>query len=349
MSIVVTGASGFVGSAIARKLVSLGHEVVTVGRTQPEFASPAGGDLGLPKTRRHAGAFHVDWDITQPAPAQVSERAAAAHVVIHAAGAHDDWMTRDFAHAVNVTGTRNVLDAFPDARFIHVSCASVYDPQADWNETYEEAAPVDARRYTSQMELSLVGAESVVNRVRPAAVLLRPGFVYGNGDTRNVPYLVRRIHRGTLTLPGGGENLMTLCHIDNLVAAALGAIEFSHVSGPINVGDAQPYTLKDAINTLLARTEGQSIVKFEPVAADLSLLKAWAWERRAKLRGGPRVVERAQASGDAQAVRRANKRARPPMTRYAVRNFIHDRTLNLSRLVTLLGVEPVQGLAPADE
>lgn len=348
MSIIVTGASGFVGNAVVRELVKRGHEVISVGRTMPAGAQEAANDLGLKNTRKRPGLWHLNWDITEPAPAHIASRAANAQAVIHTAARMDDWMTSTTAHAVNVTGTRNVLDAFPNSRVVYFSCASVYDPQEDWNSTYEEAALVTKGRYTSELERSLVGAEAVVNRVRPSAVLLRPGPIYGPGDTRNLPYLMNMATKGVLALPGGGDNLITLCHIDNAVAAALAALARPHVSGPINIGDPEPYILRHAINTLLARTDEYDIVSFETIAPDLAQMRAWWWERKAKAKGGPARIEKAQASGNPKAVRKANAAARPAMTRFAVRQFIHDRTLNLTRQATLLQLDAVPGLAPRE-
>lgn len=346
MSIVVTGASGFVGGAVARTLAKRGHEVISVGRTRPDFAQPLTGDIGLPNKKRQPGVWHLDWDIREEAPEEIKERGQAAQAVVHAAGSMNDWMSANFAYSVNVTGTRNVLDAFPKSHAIYFSCAMVYDPRVDLDGAYEESALVTPGRYTSELERSLVEAEAVVTRVRPEAVILRPGPIYGAGDRNTLPYLLKRVENGTLSLPAGGKKRITLCHIDNAVAAVEACIANPHVSGPINVGDPEPYVLKKAINTILARSESGDIVRFEEMPEDLSQLKAWWWERKAKLAGGPKRIEKAFLKGDAKALKKARAKARPLLTRFAVRQLVHDRTLNLSRLRTLLGVNPVQGLAP---
>ncbi|GAA4283442.1 NAD(P)-dependent oxidoreductase [Brevibacterium daeguense] len=306
MPIVVTGASGFIGKAVAVELRRQGKTVVSVGRTDPL----------IPEVE------HLHWDIREPAGPEITGHFRFLEAVVHCAADVDDWGDPANLHAVNVTGTRNVLDAFPDVRIVHMSSASIYDPRVPHHMLHEEAGPVEEKRYPTAYELTKAQAEVVIQRVRPQAVVLRPHAVYGPGDTTLIPRVQANIKNGVLRIPGGGKQLITLTHIDNLVGATVAAIGRPDVFGPINVGDPRPYVFREALNTFFAR-EGHPPVVFDAVAGDLAMIRAWASERRAKMTG-----------------------KRPKLTRYAIRHLIHERTYNLARQEQLLGFEAVQHLAP---
>src|SRR5690606_23623012 len=120
--IAVTGASGFVGGAVARDAVARGHEVWTYSR-RPDGIH---------------GARHRRWDLTDGPLGD----APAVDVVVHAGAVVSDWSDLGVARAVNVAGTRAVRETFGDARFVHVSSGSVYDPFAPSVRAEESEAPV---------------------------------------------------------------------------------------------------------------------------------------------------------------------------------------------------------------
>lgn len=306
MSIVVTGASGFIGNAVVQRLLSEGRRVVSLGRTDPQLP-------GLP---------HFTWDIREPASPDLLRALPYHDTVVHCAGEVDDWAEPRDLHAVNVTGTRHVLDAFSGVRIICLSCADVYDPRRDHHRLYEEAGPVAEDRYPSAYEQSKALAEAVIKRVRPRTLVLRPSVVYGPGDTTLFPRLRATIEDGVLRIPGGGKNMITLTYIGNLVDAVMAGIARPSVSGPINVGDPEPYILREALLTYLARA-GEEAVDLDVIAGDLALTKAWYGERRARSKG-----------------------TRPRITRYTIRQVVHDRTYDLTRLERQLGCTGVQRLAP---
>ncbi|WP_349829314.1 NAD-dependent epimerase/dehydratase family protein [Brevibacterium litoralis] len=309
MSVIVTGASGFIGTAITRALAERGTPVISVGRTDP----------GIENVR------HIEWDIRHPAPVDVTRLGNGATAVVHCAADVRVWAPEDALQATNVQGTRHVLDAFPKARIVHLSSTDVYDPFTVHASVYEEAGPLDPGHYPSPYERAEALAEGVVHRVRPDALVLRPRMVYGPGESRWTEEITSHVKKGRIRLPLRGRARMTLTHVDNVVAAVLAGLDHSEVRGPVNVGDPEPYVFHEALNTFLART-GQDVIAFEPLASDLALLAAWRAERRVRRKG-----------------------ARPTLTRYVVRHLVRDRTYNLGRLRDLLGVTPVQGLEPVPE
>src|SRR4029453_7832793 len=102
MRIAVTGASGFVGGAVAAAAEERGWEVIRYGRRQLPGLSV--------------------WDLSAGQLTSPPEVDAVVHAGAHVA----DWGPPQLFHRVNVLGTEAVAATFPYARLVHVSSSSVY-------------------------------------------------------------------------------------------------------------------------------------------------------------------------------------------------------------------------------
>jgi 2-alkyl-3-oxoalkanoate reductase len=241
MRIAVTGATGFVGGAVARAAAARGWTVHAYGR--------------------RPGAVH--WDIA----AGPLTDAPPVDVVVHAAAAVTDWGPAAPVWRANVEGTRNVLASFPRARFVHISTASVYDPFVPTVRAPESVAPVT--RYLTAYGASKAAAERLLAG-RPDTVVLRPHAVYGPGDPTLLPRLLCAIRGRTLVLPGDGRTRHTLTAVGTLVDAALRACDRTAPPGVYNVGDAEPVALVEAVSAVLAERGLDIGIRFVPVGP------AWA-------------------------------------------------------------------------
>lgn len=256
MRIAVTGASGFIGSAVCRAAVDAGWEVLGLGRRA---------DVDLPGVRYHR------WDFAAgplPRPLEVD-------VLVHTAARVSDWVPRGATGPSDVDILRAVLASAPEAALVHVSTSSVYDPSRPTVRAVESQAPVE--RYPTVYARQKAAAERLLTE-RPASgnprtVILRPRAVYGRGDRTVMPRLLAALRGGTLWLPGGGRVLQSLTSIDNIVAAVLLACT-RPASGVFNVTDAEPVVLVDALRSFLAE-RGQAVrIRSVPVPAALALATA---------------------------------------------------------------------------
>ncbi|RXR26447.1 SDR family oxidoreductase [Oerskovia turbata] len=313
MRIGVTGASGFVGGAVARRAAADGHQVWTFSR----------------RDARVPGAEHRTWDLADGPLAEPPP----LDVVVHAGAAVSDWARHDVAQATNVEGTRAVRDTFPAARFVHVSSGSVYDPCSPTVRGRETEAPV--QRYLNAYGATKAAAERILvadarTPGRGPVVVLRPHAVYGPGDTTLLPRIERAIRGRRLVLVGDGSTLQSLTHVDTLVEAALAAATRDLPDGPlvVNVADAEPVVLGEVVVELLRRRGHDGVT-----LAGIPARPAW------------------MLATCAEALARWTRRPEPPrLTRYAISHLAVERTYDLTVLREVLGVEPrATSLAGAED
>ena len=231
MKIAVTGASGFIGGAVADALAEDDHEVIGFGRT--------------PHGWSHPQASYRLWDVTS-GPVRADRQVDA---VVHCAALADDWVPLAMALTVNRDGTRAVVRSFPGARIVHLSTSSVYDAFEPTVDGREDALP--AHRFLSNYAESKALAE--LELAGTDAVILRPHAVYGPGDTTLMPRLVAGVRRGRLVLPDGGRVRHSLTHIDNLVSAVRRGLQPSSPRGVYNVADDTPVLLSAVLHEFLQR------------------------------------------------------------------------------------------------
>jgi nucleoside-diphosphate-sugar epimerase len=302
----VTGASGFVGSKAADWLVEHGYEVHRFGRRPAE------------RVPEPARASYRSWDIEQSPLAEPPE----VDAVVHCAGAVDDWGTYEPFRSANVDGTRHVLETWPDARFVHVSSASVYDPNADHSVVREEQAdPADVADTERVKWLNVYGrtkrmAENVVATEAPdRSIILRPHAVYGPGDTQLLPRLMERIRAGRLIMVGSSDVRVSLTHIDNFSYAIQLAVD-SDVTGAFNISDRTAPTLDESLKTAL-----RTIGKPERIAY-LPAKPVW---------GAALLMEAACGFG---------RGPKPPFTRFQLSHLVRDFVYDLSKAERELGYDP---------
>lgn len=198
----ITGAAGFVGRAVAARFRADGWEVVGLDRV--------------------AGAGVHAADIREAGPWQVL--LAECALVVHTAALVSQTASRDDAWAVNVVGTRRVVEALaPGTRLVHVSSAAVYSQHKP--PAVEETYPVrpTGRTYGD----TKIAAEHVVLAAHVAGeadvVVVRPSDVYGAGSRPWTEIPIAALRAGRLLLPAHGRGLVDPVHIDDLVDGVVAA------------------------------------------------------------------------------------------------------------------------------
>lgn len=263
MRVAVTGASGFVGSWIARDLAAQGHDVLAFGR-RAVAELPA----HLPNYRQ--------WDITS-VPAGVPR----VDAVVHCAARVGQWGDGEAYHATNVAGTRHVLSAFESAElFIYVSTSSVYGPGPHRHLAEDSAIGADA--LTAYARTKAEGERLVITSGR-RAIILRPHIVYGPGDTTLLPRLIAARRRGTVTVPGNGANRVSVTDVRNLTHGVERALAVAGASGTFNIADDEAPTVDALLRTTFERLGLPTRLVYIP--RPIAMAAATAVETAARWRG----------------------------------------------------------------
>lgn len=216
MRVLVTGATGKVGNAVARRLAERGDEVVALVRDVDRAR-----ELLPPKVQLARG------DVTDPAA--VREAAAGAEGVFNCMGIYEQWVSKPtIFEEVNAIGALNVIAASRQAgvrRAVHTSTFDVFD--AARGETVSEDRVADYPKGTAYERSKQRAEELVLGEARHGieVVIVNPSAVYGPGPWAGagVDRVIRDAIRSRLpALPPGG---MTLAFLDDVADAHLAAFE----------------------------------------------------------------------------------------------------------------------------
>jgi nucleoside-diphosphate-sugar epimerase len=205
MRVTVTGASGFIGRALAGRLRDQGHTVGGVDLHADPAAGVVAGDIGTD------GAW-------QDEVGRSDLVVHTAAVVSNAVGGAGQWR-------INVAGTRRVLEAAVRGRatrFVHLSSVRAFS-DVHFPDGVTEDHPVrpDGNPYVD----TKIAGEQVVLQAHAAglidATIVRPGDVYGPRSRPWTVLPVRLIRKNLFLLPARGQGIFSPVYVDDLIDGLL--------------------------------------------------------------------------------------------------------------------------------
>ncbi len=305
-SLLITGATGYIGAKLAEYYIHSGYEVRLLVR------DPAGLTAEL-KNKCQI----VIGDLCRPATLDNAVRGVNA--VIHAAGKLGHWgTTLKQLHDVNVQGSMNLVRAAHEAsvkRFIHLSAGGVTGPVGvePADESYKPAPVTPYERTKWEGEVSVM--EFAVKKDM-SLLTVRPTFTYGPGDPHKLA-LFKAVKSGRYAFIGDGLSTVHPVYIDDLIAGIDLSLKSNLKQESIIIGGTEPitkrelaYGIADALKVrrptmkipafaanVIARTFelSSTVFKFNPPLTRsrvLALARNWGYsisKARAELGFEPRV------------------------------------------------------------
>jgi nucleoside-diphosphate-sugar epimerase len=275
MRVLVTGATGCLGGATARRFARAGVEVTASGRS-----AEAGRRLGV----RFQPA-----DLTDARA--VDRLVEGQDVVVHCGALSSNWGPARAFRLANVEGTRHVVESAERhkvSRVVFVSTSSLYFNGAD-RLNISECEPLP-RRFMNAYAGSKHAAEEILtdaHRRGLGAITLRPRAIFGPGDTALLPRLLRVASRGWMPLIDGGRAVVDLTYVDNVADALLAAaLAPSALDGRVyNISNGEPWTISVLLRMLTAALRLE--VRFIRIPFHVAYAAATALELSAHVRGCP--------------------------------------------------------------
>jgi len=245
MKVLVTGASGFVGTQLCIRLVGLGHQVTGVDHAP------------RPNPFLPSQVHYISADTTQPGPWQ--EAVGSQDVVINLAGASifRRWnaKSKELIYNSRILTTRNLVQAIPEGTsmaLLSTSAVGYYGSRGDASLTEEEPPGSDfLASVCADWEAAALQARSKGARV----VCTRFGIVLGKtgGALGQMIPAFKRFVGGPL---GDGRQWFSWIHMDDLLGATLFVMEKKEIHGPVNFCAPNPVrneTLAHVLGKLLHR------------------------------------------------------------------------------------------------
>lgn len=255
MKILITGASGLIGSTLRSSLEERGHKLLLASRKEP--------------TKPNQIKWTIDHGFAEP------ERLEGVDAVVHLAGESISALrwSEEKKRAIRdsrVFGTRSVVEAMAKMErkpkvFIAGSATGIYGDRGD-EEMTEASRPGDTflSEVCKEWEAESLKAEELGIRT----VLLRTGIVLAK-DGGALATMLTPFKLGVGGVVGSGRQYMSWVSLDDEVGAIVFALEHEEIHGPLNVVAPNPVTNQEFTKTLGDVLYRPTILPLPTFAVDL--------------------------------------------------------------------------------
>jgi len=227
--VLVTGANGFIGTALCNELVARGYRVTGLVRSSEHCT-----DLDSAVDIRAVGDIRsdTDWGAFLPGHRAVIHLVGYAHEMTSDS---TDEEAEERYRRLNVTATTRVAEAAAAAgvgRFIYISSVKVHGEKASREHPLDETMePVPIGPYArTKFEAEQV-LRAIEERTGLAVTVVRPPLVYGPGVKANFLRLIRSIDRGMPLPLAAVQNSRSFVYVGNLVDMLIRCVDYPAARG----------------------------------------------------------------------------------------------------------------------
>ena len=227
MKVLVTGASGFLGTAVCAGLLERGHAVAALTR-RPGSAPD--------------GVEELKGDLTDGEGVRTALAAARPEAVVHLAAEIASQRDEAKIREVNVHGTARLVEACGAVNSPKFVFASTVVTGEAGGELLTEGTelPVATPYGRSKQE-----GERLLQASGLSAVVIRPGHVYGPGGWYEHEFVRRLRQPGRFVVVGSGRNWWDVVHVTDAAGAFVAAVEDAPPGALYHLADDDPITLYD--------------------------------------------------------------------------------------------------------
>ena len=309
-TILVTGATGLVGSNLVRKLHNDGYHIVVL-TTVAQRAKKQFNELDRVDVRA-GNLLNLD---------SLERALEGVEAVIHLAGHVSDWDTYESFERVNVQGTQNILLLAHEAgikQFIHMSSLGVFGDtdQDHFDENHRYRLSSDF--YSNTKIYGEIAVRKYCNSNDIPFAIVRPGFIYGDGDKKFMPTMIKRLQAGLFRYVGSPEINVNTGYVGNVVELVAALVGNPKSFGETyNIADPQPTTAKQFV---------------ERICDEINVPKPTKVANKPLVLGLVSLFE--------LVYRTLGMKFPPPLTRKQVTFVARSRSVDPSKAYALLGREP---------
>jgi len=268
MIILVTGGTGFIGSHLCEKLLTMGNQVICLDNNF------SGSKKNIEHLLSNSNFEFIRHDITTPIYLEVEQIYHLACPASPRAYQYNGIKTLK----TNVLGTLNVLGIAKrtKSRILLTSTSEIYgNPQVS-PQTEEYFGNVNPNGIRSCYDEGKRAAESLMfeyhrnhhTEIRVARIFNTYGPKMDKYDGRVISNFINQcLQNDPLTIYGEGEQTRSFCYIDDMVDGLIKLMN-SSCTGPINLGNPEEITIKEVSSKIKELTQSQSNLEFTNLPSD---------------------------------------------------------------------------------